>query len=270
VIRTLLLAALLVGVVTGVPHAALRLPPPPDHRVNDYGGALSDADRGRLEQKLIAREGSSSNQVVVAIFKSLEGESLEDFSVRLAQSWRVGQKGLDNGVLFIVFVDDRKMRLEVGYGLESSLTDAVSSSILRNEVAPRFREGRMADGIAAGLDAIDQAIAGTYRAGPRARPGEGQPEVPLALVAGLAMVVIAGTAMALNARSQRRRGWTAGRRGWTRDRGPVVFPWIIGGGGGGFGSGGSSSGGFGGGGFGGGGFSGGGGGFGGGGASGDW
>jgi uncharacterized protein len=266
VIRSLLLAALLVGAVTGVPQAALRLPPPPERRVNDYAGVLSEADRSRLEQKLMSREGSSTNQIVVAIFKSLEGESLEDFSVRLAQSWRVGQKGLDNGVVFVVFVDDRKMRLEVGYGLESSLTDAVSSSILRNEVAPRFRESRMADGIAAGLDAIDQAIAGTYaRSGPRARSGDGAPDIPLALVAGLAVVVIAGTAMALNARSQRRRGWTAGHRGWARDRGRgVVWPWIGGGGGGfggGFSSGGSSGGG---------GFSGGGGTFGGGGASGDW
>ena len=202
----------------------------------------------------------------MAIFKSLEGESLEDFSVRLAQSWRLGQKALDNGVLFVVFVDDRKMRLEVGYGLESALTDAVSSAVLRNEVAPRFREGRMADGIAAGLDAIDQVIAGTYARSVRAPGPERVPLDSLALVAGLAVAVIAGTAMALNARSQRRRGWTAGNRGWSRDRGRGgVFPWIVGGGGGGFG------GGFGGGGSsGGGGFSGGGGGFGGGGASGDW
>src|SRR5439155_3355170 len=94
---------------------------------------------------------------------SLEGQSLEDFSIRLAQRWRIGQKGLDNGVIFLAFVDDRKMRLEVGYGLEASVTDAVASSILRDVVAPRFRENRLADGIAGGLDAIDQAIAGTYR-----------------------------------------------------------------------------------------------------------
>ena len=99
--------------------------------------------------------------MVVAIFRSLEGESLEGYSIRLAQAWRIGQKGLDNGVIFLVFLDDRKMRIEVGYGLEGTLTDAVSSSILRDVVAPRFRAGRTADGIAAGLDAIDRAIAGT-------------------------------------------------------------------------------------------------------------
>src|SRR5262249_485941 len=132
--------------------AALKIPPPPQRRVNDYGGALSATDVNRLEQKLIDRERTSSNQVVVAIFRSLEGESLEDFSIRLAQAWRVGQKGLDNGVIFLVFLDDRKMRIEVGYGLEPTLTDAIASSIIRNVVAPRFREGRITDGIAAGLD----------------------------------------------------------------------------------------------------------------------
>ena len=142
--------------------AALSVPPPPDRRVNDYAGALTPPERDRLEQQLAARETTSRNQVVVAIFRSLEGESLEGYSIRLAQAWRIGQKGLDDGVIFLVFLDDRKMRIEVGYGLEGTLTDAVSSFILRDVVAPPFREGRTADGIAAGLDAIDRAIAGTY------------------------------------------------------------------------------------------------------------
>ena len=263
--RALIVAVLLLGAAAGAASAALPVPPAPTRRVNDYAGALSAADRDRLEQKLIERERGSTNQVAVAIFRSLEGESLEDFSIRLAQSWRVGQKGLDNGVIFLIFLDDRRMRLEVGYGLEGTLTDAVSSSILRTAVAPRFREGGVADGIAAGLDAIDQAIAGTYeQAGPRARSDEGIPLAVVALLAGLGVATAAGAVMALSARAQRRRGWTSGRRGWGRDnRG--TGPWIVGPwGGGGFSSGGSSGGG----GFGG--FSGGGGSFGGGGASGDW
>src|SRR6266446_7777903 len=158
-----LLAVLLFAALGGVASASLPIPPPPDHRINDYAGALSADERARLEDKLRTRERESSNQIVVAIFRSLEGESLEDFSIRLAQAWRIGRKGLDNGVIFLVFIDDRKMRLEVGYGLEGNLTDAVSSSILGDVVAPRFRERRIADGISAGLDAIDQAIAGTYR-----------------------------------------------------------------------------------------------------------
>src|SRR5215475_6417764 len=161
--RRLLAVLVLVG-LAGVALAALPIPPPPDHRINDYANALDAAERTRLEDLLRARERESSNQIVVAIFRSLEGESLEDYSIRLAQAWRIGQKGLDNGVIFLVFVDDRKMRIEVGYGLEPTLTDAVSSSIIRNVVAPRFREGRIADGIGAGLVAIEAAIKGTYRA----------------------------------------------------------------------------------------------------------
>src|SRR3989475_12850459 len=159
--RLLVLALLLCAAV--VAQAALPIPKAPGGRINDYAGVLSAEDRARLEDKLRAREQGSSNQVVVAIFRSLQGESLEDYSIRLAQAWRIGQKGLDNGVILLVFIDDRKMRIEVGYGLEGNLTDAVSSSILRDVVAPRFREKRIADGIGAGLDAIDQAIAGTYQ-----------------------------------------------------------------------------------------------------------
>jgi uncharacterized protein len=245
--------------------AALSIPPPPTRRVNDYAGALSAADRDRLEQKLAAAEQKSQNQVVVGIFRSLEGESLEDYSIRLAEAWRIGQKGLDNGVIFLIFLNDRKMRLEVGYGLEGTLTDAVSTSILQDVVAPRFRAGQTADGIGAGLDAIQRAIAGTYR-----RPADGEresePGLPFGVIAIGFVALIIGISIASAIANSRRHGWTGDHDGWaqrnTRRRSgwPIVFfpPGE---------SGGRSGGGFGGGG---GGFSGGGGGFGGGGASGDW
>ena len=238
-----------------VPAAALTVPPPPDRRINDYAGALNATERERLEQKLIQRERAASNQVVVALFPSLDGESLEDFSIRLAQAWRIGQKGLDNGVIVLIFVGDRKMRLEVGYGLEGTLTDAIASSILRDVVAPRFREGHVADGISAGLDAIDQAIAGTYQAAvPRAAARPSSRVDPFTLVmllvlfGGLGMTIIPALFFSQGAR---RHGWTGGGSGWG---GPFI------GGGGGWSGGGSSGGGF----------SGGGGGFGGGGSSGSW
>ncbi len=252
--------ALLLLVLLAAPAAAaLRIPPPPDRRINDYAGALSPADRDRLEQTLIAREATSRNQVVVAIFRSLEGESLEDYSIRLAQAWRIGQKGLDNGVIFLVFLDDRKMRIEVGYGLEGTLTDAVSSSILRDVVAPRFRAGQVADGIGAGLDAIDHAIAGTYVRPPDAGKGRRQGEFGGRELLALLFVFFLIVALVTNRMQQaalRRRGWTGGSTGWG---GPFI-------GGGGFGGGGWGGGG----GSGGGGFSGGGGSFGGGGSSGSW
>ncbi|HEV8673575.1 MAG TPA: TPM domain-containing protein, partial [Methylomirabilota bacterium] len=143
-------AAVLLLLVALPVAAQLAVPPAPTRRVNDYAGALSAAEQARLEQKLIDRERTSTNQIVVAIFRSLRGESLEDYSIRLAQAWRVGQKGLDNGVIFLVFLDDRKMRIEVGYGLEGQLTDATAASIIRDVVAPRFRQNRYAEGIEAG------------------------------------------------------------------------------------------------------------------------
>ena len=249
-------ALLLLVLLAGPGMAALRIPPPPDRRVNDYAGVLSAADRDRLEQKLIGGEAGSRNQIVVAIFRSLQGESLEDYSIRLAQAWRIGQKGLDNGVIFLVFLDDRKTRIEVGYGLEGNLTDAISSSILRDVVAPRFREGRLADGIGAGLDAIERAIAGTYVRPPAADRGKRAGEIgarellALAFVLFLIFAIVQGR---MQTNAVRRRGWTGSSRGWGG-------PFIGGGfGGGGFGGGGS-----------GGGFSGGGGSFGGGGSSGSW
>ena len=257
-IRLALALALLAVSASGVALAALPIPPPPVRRVSDFAGALLPADRDRLEARLAEREASSRNQVVVAIFRSLEGESLEDYSIRLAQAWRIGQKGLDNGVIFLVFLNDRKMRIEVGYGLEGALTDATSSSILSQVVAPRFREGKVADGIAAGLDAIDAAIKGEYRAdGRRASSRDGS--IPALIPIGFTLLVILGIIISAqrNAMRARRNGWTGGSRGWGGG------PFIGGGGFGGFGggSGGGSSGG---------GFSGGGGSFGGGGSSGSW
>jgi len=252
----LLLAVLLLAALAVAASAALPIPPPSDRRINDYAGVLSADEGARLEDTLRARERESSNQIVVAIFRSLQGESLEDYSIRLAQAWRVGQKGLDNGVIFLVFLDDRKMRLEVGYGLESKLTDALASQILRQVVAPRFRDGKVPDGIAAGLDAIQQAIAGTYKAAPQGQAPRAQGWNPFQLI--LLLFVVSGifsiVIPALYGSHIRRQGWTGGRRGWG---GPIIFPggsWGSGGGGGG----------------GGGDFGGGGGGFGGGGASGDW
>ena len=251
-VPALLLAAALLAGRAG----ALDIPRAPDRRVNDYASALGAAERDRLEQQLAASEHGSSNQVVVAIFRSLGGESLEDYSIRLARSWRIGRKGLDNGVIFLIFLDDRKMRIEVGYGLEATLTDAVASSIIRNVVAPRFREGHIADGIGAGVEAIEQAIAGTYKGTAPAKASRPSTSIdPLTLM--LLFVLVGGIGLAvvppLFFYRGRRAGWTGGSGGWG---GPM-----IGGGGGWSGGGDSSSGGF----------SGGGGGdFGGGGASGSW
>jgi len=246
---------------------ALVLPPAPTARLNDYAGLLNPAERVRLETLLTDRERATGTQMAIAVFKSLDGENLEDVANRLFQQWRLGQKKLDNGVLLIVFVDDRKLRIEVGYGLEGVLPDAEASQIIRGVVAPRFREQRYADGLEAATVAVFERIK------PGSTPSDELKRVPDAsqrrrdtgpnLYVLILLVFIALTVGGLALEASHQRGYTAGRRGWTSSGGG----WYGGGwGGGGFGGGG---GGFGGGGDSGG-FSGGGGSSGGGGASGSW
>ena len=226
--------------------------------MNDYAGLLPPADRERLESRLAEHERATGAQVVVAIFRSLEGESLEDFSIRLAQQWRIGQKSLDNGVILLVFVDDRKVRLEVGYGLEPVIPDIVAGALIRDTLAPRFREQRYAAGIEAATDAIYARISG-QSAGQRPPAGQGRAAPtdvnPATLLLMLLIFGVFGVAILSAMRNASRRGYTAGGgRGWRS------YPPIFYGGGGGW-SGRSGGGG---------GFSGGGGSFGGGGASGSW
>ncbi|PYM56963.1 MAG: methanol dehydrogenase, partial [Candidatus Rokuibacteriota bacterium] len=129
-------------------------------RVNDLARVLSPAARDRLEAKLRDLEQRTGAQVAVLVIPSLEGESLEAYSVRVAQTWKLGRKGVDDGVLFLVAKNDRKMRIEVGYGLEPRLTDALSRQILDDQVRPRFRNNDFDGGIEAGVDAIGAVIEG--------------------------------------------------------------------------------------------------------------
>lgn len=144
--------------------AALKIPAKPDGYVTDSASLLSPAVRTRLENTLRLFEEKTSSQVLVAIFPGLEGESLEDFSIRLAEAWKPGQKMRDNGILFLIFRDDRRIRIEVGYGLEGALTDAVSASIIRDVVAPHFRAGNFDQGVELGAAAILEAVKGEYTA----------------------------------------------------------------------------------------------------------
>ena len=124
---------------------------------------ISPSAKERLEERLRQFESETSNQIVVATFASLEGEVLEDFSIRLAQRWKIGQKGKDNGVILLIFKNDRKVRIEVGYGLEAALPDAASKLIIENEIVPRFRAGKFDEGIEQAVQAILAATKGEYR-----------------------------------------------------------------------------------------------------------
>jgi len=132
-------------------------------RVNDYGGMISPGTISILEKELEDFESTDSTQVVILTVESLEGDSMEDFTIRAAEKWKIGQKGNDNGVILFVSKNDRKMRIEVGRGLEGVLTDLLAGRIINNIISPKFRTGNFDDGFTAGTEAIIQACRGEFK-----------------------------------------------------------------------------------------------------------
>jgi uncharacterized protein len=151
-----------------VSAAVLAAPPFPalTGRVVDEAGILSPQAEADISAQLSAHEQSTSNQVVVVTLKSLQGYDIADYANRLFRHWGIGQKGRNNGVLLIIAPNERKMRIEVGYGLEGALTDAESFSIIEREIKPPFRKGNYEQGIRAGVSAIIAAINGEYQGTP--------------------------------------------------------------------------------------------------------
>lgn len=160
-------AAVLVLLLAASPLVALDVPYL-SGRVVDNADLISDDVQQRIEQKLAAYEQQTTNQIAVLTIESLEDEALEDYSLRVAETWKIGQKRkpgqteqkADNGVLFLIAEQDRKMRIEVGYGLEGELTDLESGRVLDNVVTPYFRSGDFGAGVEKGVDAIIAAIGG--------------------------------------------------------------------------------------------------------------
>jgi uncharacterized protein len=287
-VRLVFLLAAVAGAALVSPAAALEVPPLTG-RIVDHAHLLPADRAAALSDELAAHEARTGNQVALLTLPSLEGEPLEEFTHRVASTWKLGRKGTDNGVLILVVPGDRKIRIEVGYGLEGTLTDVKSSRIIREEMAPRFRTGDFAGGITAGVRAVLGTIEGTYQPPVRKTTSAGNTAQSalgmffVAVVVGILTAAIIGhhwkgssiggvMAFVLALSSGLILALVAAA--------VVLFVTLIGlmassggrsaysGWSGGFG--GFSGGGFSGGGFGGGGFSGGGGGFGGGGASGNW
>lgn len=244
--RYLLLIALLFCLgATGV-QAQVQFPPLTG-RVVDQAELLDAPSESQLAQQLAAHEQATGEQLVVVTVPDLQGRSIEEFGVELGRHWGIGQKDRDNGALLIIARDERKIRIEVGYGLEGRLTDAQSALIIHNLIAPAFRQGDYAGGIRAGVDAMLQVLGGEPLEGYSAAQGGGeqQPAGLLFLIMFIAIILFLG-------------GGGGGRRKRGRGRDVIagaMLGSLLGRGGGGFGGGG---------------FGGGGGGFGGGGASGGW
>lgn len=129
-------------------------------RVNDYANVLDNDTIASLENKLADYEKQTTNQIVVLILPSLEGENLEEFSIKTAEKWKIGYKGKDNGVILLIAMNDRKLRIETGYGLEEYLTDIKCGQIIRNKITPYFKTGNYKEGIIQGVDSIISVIGG--------------------------------------------------------------------------------------------------------------
>jgi uncharacterized protein len=240
--------------------AAETLPSKPDRYFNDYAGVVDQGIASELNEQLAQFERETSTQLVVAIYRTMESESsVSDYTQRIAQTWGVGQKGRNNGAVLFVFVENRQMFIQTGYGLEGALPDATCFDITHNLIAPFFKEGDYTGGLKAGVTAMMQAVRGEYKGSGQTRKeeegGASGSGLPIPLVIFLLIVIFI---IMMSSRGRRgRRGY--GYTGWGG-------PYIGGFGGNGGGSSGGSSGG--GGGFSG--FGGGGGSFGGGGAGSGW
>ena len=233
--------------------AAERIPPAPARYFNDYAGVVSSATAGQLNAQLEQFERESSNQLVVAIFPRMESDSaVEDYTVRVAQAWGVGQKDRKNGAVLFAFMQERKLYLQVGYGLEGALPDAIAKRIIENELKPAFRAADYDGGMRAAVNAIIAATKGEYKGTGRTVAGS-NPGISFNTIWVAFMVLFILISWI---RSFKRSVVYSGSR---RSGLGGIF-WTGGGGGGGWSSGGG----------GGGGFSGGGGSFGGGGAGGSW
>ncbi len=233
----LILFVLLIQLAIG----AQELPEKPTTWVNDYAGVLTAQQKAELNALLSDLERRTSNQIFIAIFKRLpENSYLEDFTVRLFEKWRPGLPDQNNGLLITIFTEDRKARIEVGYGLEDVVTDAQARQVLYNNMIPYFKKGDYYGGLLAGLKILIPAVEGKYKIPLQKNTAKKKKD-------GVSNLIIAFIIFAFISRMLfRRRGVTIGSRRSTGWFGPFFWGGF-GGGGGSFGGGGFSGGGFGGG-----------------------
>jgi uncharacterized protein len=168
--KTLALIALLLSASLSVAEVAV---PPLQSRVTDLAGTLSAGEVVQLEQKLAAFEAKKGSQIAVLIVLTTQSETIEQYSIRVVDAWKLGRKRIDDGVLLIIAKQDRAVRIEVGYGLEGVLPDAIAKRIVDEIIVPKFKQGDFAGGINAGVERMMAVIAGEPLPPPQIRPGTG-------------------------------------------------------------------------------------------------
>ncbi len=160
--RALALSVLSIGVLYAVPVFAYESPGAPTGHVSDFAGALSREQRSILETNLTAFSASTSNEIAVVIVPTLGGDYIENYAVRLFEEWGIGTAQNDNGVLLLLALEERELRIEVGYGLEGALTDSEANAIITDLMVPLLREGDYDAAVALGVEAMKRAIEGEY------------------------------------------------------------------------------------------------------------
>jgi uncharacterized protein len=149
--------------------------PPLKSRVTDLTNTLDAGQRAALEAKLAAFEAKKGSQIAVLVVPSTQPETIEQYGIRVADTWKIGRKGIDDGVILIVAKNDRRLRLEVGYGLEGALPDAIAKRIVTDVITPHFKQGDFAGGINAGVDATIKVIDGEPLPAPTTQRSSGKP-----------------------------------------------------------------------------------------------
>jgi uncharacterized protein len=189
--RSLALLTLLLALTYFTLSIALEVPSLRG-RVNDYASLIPPARAQDLGQRLERFESETGHQIAVLTIPSLEGEDIEGFSIKVAEKWKIGQKGFDNGAILLIAKNDRKLRIEVGYGLEGVLPDAIASRIIREVIVPRFRADDYPGGIEAGIEAIMKVTRGESLPVQRRSPAQSRaPDNRIVLILFVAIAVIA-------------------------------------------------------------------------------
>lgn len=213
----------LIGVAQEIPPK-----PNPPRLVNDLADVLSPAEEAALERKLVTYDDSTSNQIVIVTVKTLNDYPIEEYSLKLFRDWGIGNQATNNGVLILAAIEDRKIRIETGYGLEGAIPDITANQIITNDIVPAFRSENYFEGLDKATNSIIAAAAGEYQAPENYRNRGKKSKLPMGLIVPLIILILIF--------SKRNRGGGGGflsRRGYRGGMGPMIFP----GGGGGFGGG---------------------------------
>ena len=186
----------LAGIVAGLPAHADVPVPPVKARVTDLTGTLNAQQKGDLEGRIAAFEARRGSQIAVLMLPTTKPEEIEQYSIRVAEAWKIGRKGVDDGLILIVAKDDRRLRIEVGYGLEGAIPDSVAKRVIEERITPRFRDGDFYGGVRDGVDQLIKLAEGEKLPPPQAAASSGQPVSnawPQFIVFGIVLALIVGT-----------------------------------------------------------------------------